>query len=694
MNESKDKKAEDGISELEQKLEESERLLDGRPVTDSGAEVPRLQRLMEICLGLSSTLELENLLQLVLKNALEVSCTERGFLMLFDHQRKLEVRAFNGIDRRTINGEEFSFSRSVVNRVAETGERVCLDNVSNDEYFSQQASIVDLGLQTIFCLPLKIKGAQIGLVYADSQSPACAVEDIDLTLLEAFASQAAVAIENARLHQESIVDSLTQLYNYGYLMMRIDEELNRKIRITGFLSLMMIDVDRFKDINDTFGHHIGSQVLREISALLKKTVRKIDIPARYGGDEFAVLMPETTVAGAERLAERVRRAVEDSSFHTDGRRVTLSVGIASLPVERIEKREALIMEADHALYLSKGKGGNCVTLHVYQGQETALTEPLLGKCGEMQKVFSLMGKAAHSDIAVLLTGETGTGKELLTRTIHRLSPKGNAPFVAVNCAAIPDALLESELFGHEKGSFTGAYALQKGKFELAQGGTIYLDEVEELPMSLQAKLLRVLESGEIERVGGSKPIPMEARIIASSNKDLAAEIEKKTFRKDLYYRLTGLEITLPPLRERGDDSVLLAEHFLKEYNQRYHKTLKMSSEACQAILSYDWPGNVRELKHRLEKAVIIAENVEEVITAESLGLQKDILGIAPDENMSGRLKDIRKIKDQKEKDLIVKTLSENGWNVVNSAKALGVTRQHLYRLIKTYQLKKYPKTNL
>ncbi|MFN3477694.1 MAG: sigma-54-dependent transcriptional regulator, partial [Candidatus Methylomirabilales bacterium] len=221
---------------------------------------------------------------------------------------------------------------------------------------------------------------------------------------------------------------------------------------------------------------------------------------------------------------------------------------------------------------------------------------VVGQSQGMQEVFKLIGKVAGSDVTVLLLGESGTGKELIARAIHYHSRRFGRPFVAVNCAAIPKELLESELFGHEKGAFTGATALKRGKFELAEGGTIFLDEVGDMDLSLQAIILRVLQEHEIERVGGEGPIPVDVRIIAASNQDLKAAVERKAFREDLFYRLNVMTITLPPLRERKEDIPLLVDHFLKQYAKGQGEEPKIfSREAMELLYQYDWPGNVREL---------------------------------------------------------------------------------------------------
>ncbi len=242
---------------------------------------------------------------------------------------------------------------------------------------------------------------------------------------------------------------------------------------------------------------------------------------------------------------------------------------------------------------------------------------IIGLSEPMQEVYKVVGRVAGSSATVLIIGETGTGKELVADIIQQNSPRRRGPFIKVNCAALPETLLESELFGHEKGSFTSAVAQRKGVFELASSGTIFLDEIGEMSLSTQKKLLRVLQEGEFQRVGGSTPIKVDVRVIAATNKDLYQEVEKRNFREDLYYRLNVIRIDLPPLRTRHDDIPLLVAHFLDKY--RYAPDMppiKISEDALQTLLQHDWPGNVRELENTIQRAVVLSQG--RMITREDL----------------------------------------------------------------------------
>jgi len=304
-------------------------------------------------------------------------------------------------------------------------------------------------------------------------------------------------------------------------------------------------------------------------------------------------------------------------------------------------------------------------------------EMLIGECEAMKGVLSAVRRVAPTDVPVLICGETGTGKEIIARALYGFSSRKEKPFVVVNCGAIPENLLESELFGHERGAFTGAYTLQKGKFELAEGGTLFLDEVGDLPFPLQVKLLRSLEEGEIERIGGRKPIRTDVRVVAATSKNLEEEVTKGQFRQDLLYRLNVVSLNLPPLRERGADIALLADFFLHTFNKKYRKRMKgLNLEARRAIQHHDWPGNVRELEHRIERAVIMAE--EGLISAQDLNLSRE----------AERGASLRELKESVELHTVKEALSRNKGNVTRSARELGVTRKTLQNLMKRYRLKR------
>jgi two-component system NtrC family response regulator len=308
-------------------------------------------------------------------------------------------------------------------------------------------------------------------------------------------------------------------------------------------------------------------------------------------------------------------------------------------------------------------------------------EGMIGRSPKMQEAYQTIRKVAASEVPVLIVGESGTGKELAARAIHQRSPRKEGPFVVINCGAIPETLLESELFGHEKGSYTGAHIQRRGRIELSQGGTLFLDEVGELPLSLQVKLLRFLQEKTIERIGGRQTIQVDTRIIAATNRDLREEMRTGKFREDLYFRLAVLTIQLPPLRERGEDIILLAQAFLDRFAMANQKKIKgFTPEALQALQGYAWPGNIRELENRVKRATIMAEGSR--VTAEDLELRTN--GAT---DSAGRLKEARA---KLEKKMIQEAIWKNRGNITQAAKELGVSRPTLYELMAKFNLIRDP----
>ena len=311
---------------------------------------------------------------------------------------------------------------------------------------------------------------------------------------------------------------------------------------------------------------------------------------------------------------------------------------------------------------------------------------LVGDSQVMRDLKSQVERAAPTKATVLITGESGTGKELVAREIHRRSSRANQPFVQVNCAAIPEELIESELFGHEKGSFTGAVRKQTGKFVAADGGTIFLDEVGDMSLRTQAKVLRVLQEGEVEPVGAATVIKVDVRVIAATNKELTEEIRAGRFREDLYYRLNVIPIRTPPLRERRDDTPILAEHFAKLFSEEHNYHVKtFTASAKKALQDAPWRGNVRELRNMIERLVIMVPADKIDITdlpAEFFRTSGDIIASAM------RLATLQEFKDEAEKAFIVAKLREFGWNVSKTADAIDTPRSNLYKKIEQYNIRR------
>jgi two-component system NtrC family response regulator len=300
-------------------------------------------------------------------------------------------------------------------------------------------------------------------------------------------------------------------------------------------------------------------------------------------------------------------------------------------------------------------------------------EEIIGSTPQMREIFGIVSLVAKTDVTVLLQGESGTGKELVARAVHGQSRRRNAPFVPINCGAIPETLLESELFGHEKGAYTGAHVQRKGKLELADGGTVFLDEIAEMPLPLQVKLLRFLQERKVERLGGRQQIHVDTRVIAASNKDLKADIAAGGLREDLYFRLSVVTITLPPLRERAEDIGMLANAFLRRACQEYRRKLRFSGDALSALAQYGWPGNIRELENAVQRASIMARG--QFIEPTDLGI--------PFPGRPERVS-LREARNRVERQVVVDALTRTRGNISRAATELGVSRPTLHGLLEKH----------
>jgi two-component system NtrC family response regulator len=339
------------------------------------------------------------------------------------------------------------------------------------------------------------------------------------------------------------------------------------------------------------------------------------------------------------------------------------------PIE-LDELKVILKRAVHIRQIEMQKPGGPVSKRRYHR--------LVGESVSMQKVFALIQRVATTDVSVLVLGENGTGKELVANAVHESSPRREHPFVPINCGAIPESLLESELFGHERGAFTDAHRAREGRFELADRGTLFLDEIGEVPLHLQVKLLRFLQDHVVERIGSRERIRVDARVVAATNRDLKALIGDGRFREDLYFRLGVIAIHVPALRERGDDLRLLAEYFLEFYGRQHKRRLKgFTQAALRAIMAHPWPGNVRELENRVQRAVILAQDAylrPEDLELESAGGTADPLPT------------LQSARDEAELRLLVDALTRNAGNVTRAAQNIDVSRPTLHDLLKKHNV--------
>jgi two-component system NtrC family response regulator len=384
--------------------------------------------------------------------------------------------------------------------------------------------------------------------------------------------------------------------------------------------------------------------------------------------EILALKPDTKVivASGHGARESALRAIALGAY--DFYRKPIDIDELGLIVARAFHLHAI--EAENRLLEEQGAGGGTIL------------GSLLSAAPEMTKVARTVERVAGADVSVMLLGASGTGKELLARAVHQLSPRANGQFVAINCAAIPENLLEAELFGYERGAFTGAVKTTPGKIELAQGGTLFLDEVGDIPLPLQVKLLRFLQERVIERIGGRSPIAVDTRIVCATHQDLDAMQVAGSFREDLYYRLAEIVVKIPTLAERPGDAVLLARHFAKRFARELNPQVQgLGADALAVIDAYPWPGNVRELENRLKRAVIMADG--KLVGAADLDLPGSRAAVDEGEELALNLRAAREVADRR---AIRSALARTEHNISGAAKLLGISRPTLYDLLKQYHL--------
>ncbi|MBI3724104.1 sigma 54-interacting transcriptional regulator, partial [bacterium] len=706
--------------------------------------------------------------------------------------------------------------------------------------------------------------------------------------------------ESSSLSIEALKDPLTGLSNHTYFTAQLDMEIRRSQRHARPLSLLKVNIDRFKLVRELHGQDTAKRVIREVAAVLKRSVRDVDVIARYFGDEFEALLPDTDAHGAVLAAGRLRAAVEEASFEQEGEKLalTISVGAATFP-EDAEDKDTLVCRVDEALYNARSHGPNrtfsfagsqrgapsdvaedsregdadlreldtlllsregrlvlsmvnkvvsqeldleklislttAMVVEATRGErgffmlkgtdgelrlqhgrnmesetpelrishgiarevartgepvliaealeddrfrefksvmdlklrsiicapivtaadggrpqeilgviyvdhnaiarrftkedlrflqaiagrvaiplknsrtlketETQLAEAraqlktsqdqletkykydkIIGATEPMQRIFKLLDKVVETHHSVVIHGESGTGKELIARAIHYNGPRKNKPFVAENCAALTDTLLEAELFGHVRGAFTGADRDSKGLFELATGGTLFLDEIGDMSERMQKKLLRVLQEGEVRPVGGKRILKVDVRIISASNKELKKLVADRKFREDLYYRLNVITVNLPPLRERREDIPLLIQHFLQKITG--DKPKPVDREAMRLLVAYDWPGNVRELENEMNRMVAMSDARIDVGALSSRireGSQKP--GAAKDDGLSKYDdKPLKDVEFEFMRDILLRTLERTNWHRTKAARILKVPTSTLFNKMKKYGL--------
>lgn len=481
--------------------------------------------------------------------------------------------------------------------------------------------------------------------------------------------------------------------SHGYFESRVGEELDRASRYKRSLAVLMVGMDTTSKTSSE-----KDDILRrkypKIVEYLRDMVRTMDLLAHYGKFEFELLLPETDSKEAFRLAQRI------TGEKIVDRQIYLSVGVATFP-EDGRTGDMLIEKSRQALKLARGKEADRVAEIKDEVRRIQVSSHVvIVKSEKMAQLFELAERIAKSTITVLIQGETGVGKEVVAEAIHGNSDRAQKPLVCVNCAALTETLLESELFGHEKGSFTGADHLKIGLFESAKGGTIFLDEVGEMPAKTQAKLLRVLQSKRIMRVGSNREIDTDVRVVAATNRKLEDLVAKGVFREDLYYRLNAATITVPPLRERRDEVPYLAQSFIEQVcKENGFPPKQISPDAMEILTRYHWPGNIRELKNAIERAVVISEGdtiFKESLTSKLTSDSYDYLEApVPPPGMGSTVTvaatvvgDMKQVVSAYERDLIIGALKRSDWNQTKAAELLNLPRRTLVSKIKKYGIKR------
>jgi PAS domain S-box-containing protein len=626
-----------------------------------------LATVIRVSQAVSGEIVLEKLLDTVMRKAMEHAGAERGLLLL-PHGDQLQVKAEATTDAdsvavRTLE-EPISAAavpESVLRYVVRTGEQVIIDDASVPNSFSTDEYLREKSTRSVACLPLMKQGELIALLYLENKLASNVFTPARLRILEVLASQAAISLENSRLYHE--------IERAQEAVRRSEKQLRDVIETMPAMAFTALPDGSTDFVNGRFSDFTGLTA-DDAGPHRRTTVHPEDLAAH-------TRKWQTCLATGEPFENEVRHRGKDGQYRwflvrglplRDEQGNVLKWFGTLTDIEDRKQAEERLRNENVALREEIDSG--------------AMFEEIVGTSQALNAVLSRLSKVATTDSTVLIAGETGTGKELVARAIHRRSARGARPFVSVNCAAVPRELIASELFGHEKGAFTGATQRRLGRFELAHGGTLFLDEVGELPMETQVALLRVLQERAFERVGGSTAVRVDVRVIAATNRDLQAAIEAGTFRSDLFYRLNVFPMEVPALRERADDIPLLVEYFLDRYARKAGKTIRrVNRRTLDQLRSYPWPGNVRELQNVIERSVIVCDTDEFMVDESWLSARSTIAGPLA---LSGTLV-------AHEKAIIEEALSACGGRVFGAAGAaalLGIPRSTLESKIRTLRINK------
>jgi Nif-specific regulatory protein len=690
--------------------------MDDGYVKELEEKIKRLKLIQYLTIAMNETTDSRELLKIMLDKCITLTGADSGSIMIKDPDSKyLRYEVFKGLDEHMIIKTPIKVGEGVTGTVFMDGIPRLLNDVSMDPVYIP----VSKDIKSELAVPLSVQGKIIGVVNVDSTKINAFAED-DLELLQTISNQAAQILIRTDLNHE-----LENKIKFKDILLDISSTLEKIFELSDSFEIVM------KKLAESFGIYRGMLVLFEgnepnklsIYSAYNITDEEMSRGIYQVGEGVVGKVVETGKAISikdinkdesylNRLQIKRDKNIPISFIAVPIKVDGIVVGVLSVEKD-YENANTLKDEEDMMILIASIIANKVKTWErINMDKQSLIAENLslkkeliknfsvdniIGKNKSMMAVFDLIKNVSDSNSSILIVGESGTGKELVAQALHVGSARKDGPFVSINCASIPENLLESELFGYKKGSFTGAIADKKGKFQLANGGTIFLDEIGDMPLYLQAKLLRSIQEREIEPLGSEVKVKIDIRIISATNKNLDKLIKESKFREDLYYRLNVVEIKLPPLRERKDDIPLLVNHFLEKYAERDKKQMQgISQEALRLLQSYNWPGNVRELENVIERAVVLCRSrtievsdlpsflldIEEV---PDIHISKWIEGFIKNQACSGKL--YEKIIGHIEKELIAKSLIFNNRNKVKTSDFLGINRNTLRTKMEDYNIK-------
>lgn len=673
----------------------------------------KLELLEKIITAMNSAASIDEVLNYLIDKCIEVTKSTTGSIALINEDSKLmDIAVFRGLNEKNAKNTKLKIGEGVTGHVAKTGKALLINNVDEVDYYVR----VNDDLNSELAVPLMLENKLIGVISVDSTRKD-AFNEAHLDLMHTLSN-----VASQILHKQKLIDELKHRIKNQEILLKVAKILEEHAELKeifeksmnvikenfhikrGMLSLL----DPDNNLKIFAGYHLSPEAIQRSVYKIGEgiTGKVVD-----SGKAIAIADISQEKEFLNRMKIRRGKTEKNSFFAIPIKHENKTVGVLSLEKKYTDKKTfkdtekllsiigTLISHRVHNYEIVRQEKENLMR----QNQE--LKEKLTGKeeevvfIGKNSAVVELLKTIemiADTEATALITGKTGTGKEVLSRIIHQKSKRRGKPFITLNCASIPENLLESELFGYKKGAFTGATADKKGKFQLADGGTIFLDEIGDLSFHLQAKLLRVLQEQTVEPLGGETSSKIDVRVIAATNKNLEEMVEKQEFREDLFYRLNVIPLHIPSLEERKDDIPLLLNYFIRIYNKKYNKKITGMTERCRQVLfSYSWPGNIRELENVIERAVILSQTtwldlhvIHEKVSGTPMGQNKDVLSeLLEQEIKTSKKGEIHKtIIDKVEKTLIEYALIKCNNKQTAASHLLGLHRNTLHNKIRDFNL--------